>query len=133
MDLGALLRILSNNSRSWITLSKNYKSPYNVILLSIILKDAILQRITVATAQLQIKASATCLYLCMDSCGLLYGSATLQQYSGTLPKNRVGIFLIKTIDDSVVFNLNYNNSTARVMQTIRELDKQQHDDTNEQA
>ncbi|KAK0095064.1 hypothetical protein PV326_009309 [Microctonus aethiopoides] len=41
--------------------------------------SAILQRITVATAQLQIKASATCLYLCMDSCGLLYGSQEILQ------------------------------------------------------
>ncbi|XP_019884050.2 uncharacterized protein LOC105254412 [Camponotus floridanus] len=34
----------------------------------------IFQRISVSRGQLKIQGVATCLYLCMDSCGLLYGS-----------------------------------------------------------
>ncbi|XP_034946634.1 uncharacterized protein bnl [Chelonus insularis] len=34
----------------------------------------IFQRISVSSGQLKIQGVATCLYLCMDSCGLLYGS-----------------------------------------------------------
>ncbi|XP_063241127.1 fibroblast growth factor 9-like [Bacillus rossius redtenbacheri] len=35
----------------------------------------ILQRSSVHTGQLKIQSVATCLFLCMDSCGLLYGSS----------------------------------------------------------
>ncbi|XP_031773582.1 uncharacterized protein LOC105735822, partial [Apis florea] len=35
---------------------------------------AIFQRTSVSRGQLRIQGVATCLYLCMDSCGLLYGS-----------------------------------------------------------
>ncbi|KDR16492.1 hypothetical protein L798_08580, partial [Zootermopsis nevadensis] len=34
----------------------------------------ILQRHSVKTGQLLVQSVATCLFLCMDSCGLLYGS-----------------------------------------------------------
>lgn len=37
---------------------------------------AIFQRTSVSRGQLRIQGVATCLYLCMDSCGLLYGSVS---------------------------------------------------------
>lgn len=38
--------------------------------------SAIFQRTSVSRGQLRIQGVATCLYLCMDSCGLLYGSVS---------------------------------------------------------
>ncbi|XP_049806989.1 uncharacterized protein LOC126249378, partial [Schistocerca nitens] len=43
-------------------------------LLSLLATLSILQRTSVNKGQLKIQGVATCLYLCMDSCGLLYGS-----------------------------------------------------------
>ncbi|EFN80857.1 hypothetical protein EAI_11889, partial [Harpegnathos saltator] len=36
----------------------------------------IFQRTSVSRGQLKIQGVATCLYLCMDVCGLLYGSVS---------------------------------------------------------
>lgn len=38
--------------------------------------SAIFQRTSISRGQLRIQGVATCLYLCMDSCGLLYGSVS---------------------------------------------------------
>ncbi|XP_044589543.1 putative uncharacterized protein DDB_G0282133 [Cotesia glomerata] len=43
--------------------TENFTADYNIF-----------QRISVSSGQLKIQGVATCLYLCMDSCGLLYGS-----------------------------------------------------------
>lgn len=51
-----------------------------------------------------------------NSCNILY-DGLIDSKIRSIPTNFYS-FLIETIDDSVVFNLNYNNSTARVMQTI---------------
>lgn len=40
--------------------------------------SAIVQRTTVNVGQIKIQALATCLFLCMDSCGLTYGSVSSQ-------------------------------------------------------
>jgi hypothetical protein len=37
---------------------------------------AILQRTTVNVGQIKIQGVATCLFLCMDSCGVTYGSVS---------------------------------------------------------
>jgi len=37
---------------------------------------AIFQRISISKGQVRIRSMATCLYLCMDACGLLYGSVS---------------------------------------------------------
>lgn len=39
--------------------------------------SVILQRTSVNMGQLKIQGVATCMYLCMDACGLLYGSVRL--------------------------------------------------------
>jgi len=38
---------------------------------------AILQRTTVNVGQIKIQGVATCLFLCMDSCGVTYGSVSI--------------------------------------------------------
>ncbi|KAG8224509.1 hypothetical protein J437_LFUL004992 [Ladona fulva] len=43
----------------------------------VLLPAAILQRTSVSTGRLKIQGVATCLFLCMDRCGLLYGSVSL--------------------------------------------------------
>ena len=41
---------------------------------SVLCVAAILKRHSVKTGQVLVQSVATCLFLCMDSCGLLYGS-----------------------------------------------------------
>uniref|UniRef100_A0A182MKZ2 Uncharacterized protein n=1 Tax=Anopheles culicifacies TaxID=139723 RepID=A0A182MKZ2_9DIPT len=43
---------------------------------------AILQRTTVGIGQIKIQAVATCLFLCMDTCGSVYGSFLMKSYPG---------------------------------------------------
>lgn len=47
------------------------------ILLIYFFISAILQRTTVGIGQMKIQGVATCQYLCMDECGLLYGSVSV--------------------------------------------------------
>ncbi|OAD60900.1 Fibroblast growth factor like protein [Eufriesea mexicana] len=47
-------------------------------------KPTIFQRTSVSRGQLRIQGVATCLYLCMDSCGLLYGSVSQAVYEKKL-------------------------------------------------
>lgn len=41
---------------------------------SVLCVTAILKRHSVKTGQVLVQSVATCMFLCMDSCGLLYGS-----------------------------------------------------------
>lgn len=43
----------------------------------IVLFPAILQRTTVDVGQIRLQGVATCLYLCMDACGNMYGSVRI--------------------------------------------------------
>lgn len=54
--------------------------------------SAIFQRISVSRGQLRIQGVATCLYLCMDVCGLLYGSVSETVVSNANAKDCVRCF-----------------------------------------
>ncbi|KAJ8882953.1 hypothetical protein PR048_014792 [Dryococelus australis] len=56
-------------------LSSNHSSRRKEQRWCLLVVAAILQRSSVHTGQLKIQSVATCLFLCMDSCGLLYGSS----------------------------------------------------------
>jgi len=47
-----------------------------MLTVTFIFFSAIFQRISTSRGQLRIQSMATCLFVCMDSCGLLYGSVS---------------------------------------------------------
>lgn len=65
-------------SRTLVNSSLYKRQLHSLTFVFYFLIAAILQRTTVAAGQIRIQGVATCLFLCMDTCGTVYGSVSSQ-------------------------------------------------------
>ncbi|XP_017792594.1 PREDICTED: uncharacterized protein LOC108574500, partial [Habropoda laboriosa] len=100
-------------------LQKNYL--YHIMCPFIPNNFSIFQRTSVSRGQLRIQGVATCLYLCMDSCGLLYGSTNLTEndcvFNETLEQHNYNTYTSvkwSTTKKSLYLGLNGRGQPRRV-------------------
>lgn len=72
VTLSACQQDLCSNNRAY----KNFLTIMFLIFNFLLFFPAILQRATVDVGQIRIQGVATCLFLCMDACGNVYGAVS---------------------------------------------------------
>lgn len=71
---------------------------YSTLLTTVVsCVSAILQRQSVRAGQVKIQGVATCIYLCMDSCGLLYGSVSAKPLSYSYVIYKINLILLYNV------------------------------------